>query len=132
MNDKSKFVYETRALFEDIYVTEVKDRGDFSNKYNFHIFKIVDFHFYKEHSELVLELRKSNGSNLPYPIVGESEIKQFMANPIKKVEVFICDDNIKGICPIYEFEQKKENVLSYGDNPKDWNLEDCVGDDFDK
>jgi len=132
MENETRSVYETRKLFGGTYVTKIKDRQEFSKKYNFHILRIRESYFDEEFSELVLGLEKSNGSNFPYAIVGKLEIEKFLANDIEKIEVFIEGDNIKGICPVYRVIGGNADDLSYGNNSKDWRLEDCVCGDFDE
>lgn len=140
LNNKAKCVYSTKELFKGFYVSQFEDRDDFKGKYDSHVFKITDFCFDKEFSELILGLEKSNGSSIPYCIVGESEIRQFLAdiigydiknlNPIprmdfermigKNIEVFIGSKDVKGICPFWDCNTV--NFLDKDCNKEYWKL----------
>ena len=133
LDNKLRCVYSTRELFKGHYASEIEDREDFKGKYDSMLFQISEVYFNEPYCELNLCLEKSNGSCLPYVIVGDSATRQFMSDVVgyspdmlnsflymktsnligKKVEVFFTGGNLKGICPLYNKENypKNENYL---------------------
>ncbi len=146
IENKGRCVYVTRELLPGIFDTEIRDRKEFT---------ITHVHFDKKYSELSFSLEKGNGFNLPYAIIGESSVRQFLADVVgytldnpypqhflkfknmvgKKVEVFLDRKYIEGVCPIFKarkrkFNRPKSNPNMEGNRAEDWKLEDIVGKDI--